>query len=175
VGVTTSPPPATNGGQLVVRNGSGVAGRPDSGDQIVVTYVDSPSAGDFCDGWSGTSTLTGPTVVVTGTEAQSGDDEIEASDSECLGGFNFGTIDLGQNGYFRGSVTFGGLSLGCSIVPIDDSDCTQIALSGDTLTMTLGAPSATQETNPSPSVAIYSPSSALDQSGTFESPDEIQF
>jgi putative nucleotidyltransferase with HDIG domain len=107
VGVTTSPPPATNGGQLVVRNGSGVAGRPDSGDQIVVTYVDSPSAGDFCDGWSGTSTLTGPTVVVTGTEAQSGDDEIEASDSECLGGFNFGTIDLGQNGYFRGSVTFG--------------------------------------------------------------------
>jgi hypothetical protein len=97
------------------------------------------------------------------------------SDStDCAGGFHFGSIDLGQNGYFNGTVTFGGTSVACFL--IFDASCSSIQWDGaDTLTITLGVPSVGNPTQSAPSVAVYTPDPALGYSGTLSSPDVEHF
>jgi hypothetical protein len=94
--------------------------------------------------------------------------------SDCAGGFHFGSIDVGQGGYFNGTVTFGGTSVGCIL--IFNLSCSSIQWDGaNTLTITLGAASAGNPTQNAPSVAVYTPDPALGYSGTLSSPNEEHF
>ena len=118
-----------------------------------MTYTTPPALSTFCSGWtsSSTQTLSGSGVVVTATENAGGDGMIASvSDSSgCAGGFHFGSIDLGQGGYFNGTVTFGGTSVGCFL--IINASCSSIQWNGaNTLTITLGAASAGNPTQKAP-------------------------
>jgi hypothetical protein len=165
-------------GSLAINNGSGINGRADQGDTIVVTYTTPPGLNSFCSGWTSSShpELGGTNVVVTATETAGGDGMITSvSDAnDCAGGFHFGSIDLGQGGYFNGTVTFGGPSLGCIL--IIDASCSSIQWDGaNTLTITLGAASIGSLTKIAPSVAAYTPDPALGYTGTLSSPSAEHF
>ena len=178
---TTTTRPAQLTGSLMIRNGSGQAGRPDQGDQIIVTFSPAPSPSALCGAWSSTSSpdLIDPSVVVQGTQPSSGDDTVNVTDSaDCSGGFHFGTIDLGQRGYFAGTATFGGLITGggphCN--PGQTAACSRIHWNGqNTLTITLGLESSGQPTQFAPSVAVFTPDPALGLTGTIRSVNEEQF
>jgi HD-GYP domain-containing protein (c-di-GMP phosphodiesterase class II) len=166
-------------GSLALDNGSGTSGRADEGDTIVVTYTTPPTLSRFCSAWSSGSypELGGSGVVVTATENAGGDGMIASvSDSSgCTGGFHFGSIDLGQGGYFSGTVTFGGPSLGC-LLGILNVSCSSIQWNGvNTLTITLGAPSTGNPTQSATSVAVYTPDAALGYTGTISSVKQEHF
>jgi hypothetical protein len=165
-------------GSLALDNGGAIAGQADEGDTIVVTYTTPPDPSSFCAGWTSTShpELSGSGVVVTATESAGGDGMIASvsDSSDCAGGFHFGSIDLGQGGYFSGTVTFGGPSLTCILIL--SITCSSIQWDGaHTLTITLGTPSTGDSTQTSSSVAVYSPDAALGYTGTLPSPDEEHF
>ena len=149
---------------LTITNGSGTAGRADAGDQIIVTFATPPPPSAFCSLWSSSSypDLTGINVAVTAEPILLGDDEIASvTDSSCPGGLHFGTIDLGQSGYFGLVVGFAN-----STVHWDGLN---------TLTITLGTPTIGDLTQNNPSVAVYTPDPALGVSGTISSPSEVNF
>ena len=164
-------------GSLAIDNGSGTSGRADEGDTIVVTYTTPPTLSRFCSSWSSGNypELSGSGVVVTATVNAGGDGMIASiSDSSCTGGFHFGSIDLGQGGYFNGTVTFGGASLGCLF--IINATCSSIQWNGvNTLTITLGAPSTVNPTQSATSVAVYTPDPALGYTGTISSAKQEHF
>jgi trimeric autotransporter adhesin len=163
-GVSNAVTPAAPVSSLTIINGSGNSGRADAGDQIIVTFATPPTPSAFCSLWSSSSypDLTGGNVVVAAQPILLGDDEITSvDDSSCSGGFHFGTIDLGQIGYFNTAVTF---------------THTTIHWDGiDTLTITLGTPSIGDPTQNNPGVAVYTPDPALGVSGMISSPSEVQF
>jgi HD domain-containing protein/fibronectin type III domain protein len=156
---------------LSLVNGGKHTGRAQAGDQIVVTFSPVPAAAALCTAWSTASApdLDDDGVVVTGTEPSSGDDTITMTDSvDCSGGFHFGTIDLGQRGYFSGSATFGGNISGCRNAKT--TDCSTVHWDGhDTLTITLGKASAVEPSQSAPSVAVYTPDPALELPGPISS------
>jgi putative nucleotidyltransferase with HDIG domain len=162
---------------LSIVNGGGKAGRAQEGDQIIVTFSPAPAAGAFCSAWSAAShpDLSGPGVVVQGTAPGSGDDTLTVSDGgDCSGGFHFGTIDLGQSGYFNSDVTFGGTVNGCRTAKT--TNCSTIDWNGaNTLTITLGKESSGQPLQPAASVAVYTPDPALGLTGTISSAREVNF
>ena len=148
---------------LIVANGSGIAGRADKGDRIIVTYATPPTPSLFCSSWSTLSypDLTGGTVVVTGGTT-SGNDVISlVSAPSCLGGFHFGTIDLGQTGFFSQSTAFPNSAVHWDGV--------------NTLTITLGPPSPGGPTQNAPSTAVYTPDPALGVFGPISSANGVQF
>ncbi len=178
--------PTGSGGALTIRNGPGNAGRPDEGDVITITFSTPPRSTAFCSSWSpnpARSVLDGPDAVVTGTQlAGPSDDMLTVSDSDCPGGFHFGSIDLGQRGYFNGGhVTFGGtINNGpdhCNFFkPPTAPGCSEIIWNGsNTLTVTLGQESNGQPSNGNPSVAVYTPAAILGVGGTISSVREEQF
>ena len=88
----------------IINGAGGKAGRPEQGDQSVITFSPVPSLSALCSAWSQTShpSLDDPNVVVTGIRPGSGDDTVTVTDfADCSGGLHFGTIDLGQRGYFN--------------------------------------------------------------------------
>ena len=153
------------------------AGRPQQGDQIIVTFSPAPSPAALCSSWSMTSypELDDPNVVVQGTQPSSGDDTVTLTDgADCSGGFHFGTIDLGQRGYFNNTATFGGSSAQCTSGTT--TGCSRIQWNGNnTLTITLGIASSGQPTQGTASVAVYTPDPALSLSGTISSVKEENF
>jgi hypothetical protein len=162
---------------LTVVNGGAQAGRPQQGDQIIVTFSPVPSLSALCSTWSTTSypELDDPNVVVEGTQPSSGDDTVTVTDSvDCNGGFHFGTIDLGQRGYFNNTATFGGSS--AQRKSGSTTGCSTIQWNGNnTLTITLGIASSGEPTQGTASVAVYAPDPALGLSGTINSVKEENF
>ncbi len=138
---------------LSIVNGGAKAGRAQVGDQIIVTFSPAPSPSSFCAAWSATSypDLVDPNVVVTGTQSSSGDDTVTVTDAaDCNGGFHFGTIDLGQGGYFtrhhdfrrqRAGVQSGGKTIGMFDDPLGRAN---------TLTITLGKATRRQRIRTAP-------------------------
>jgi hypothetical protein len=119
--------------------------------------------------------------VVTATQPSSGDDTIvSVSDSaDCNGGFHYGTVDLGQRGYFNGTVTFGGTIgtglLLCNVL-IQSASCSRVHWNGaDALTITLGNPSAVNPSQTTSSVAVYMPDASLGFTGSISSAKQEQF
>jgi putative nucleotidyltransferase with HDIG domain len=161
---------------LRIINGGAQAGRAQLGDQIIVTFSTGPPPGSFCSAWSAGAypDLVDPNVVVNGLHA-TGNNQVTLTDaSDCVGGFHFGTIDLGQTGYFSGSSTFGGASAQCSTST--RTGCSRIHWDGGrTLTITLGTESSGQPTKTTPSIAVYTPDPALGVSGIISSPSEEHF
>jgi len=162
---------------LRILNGGGQAGRPKKGDQIVVTFVPPPTPGAFCSSWSSSSypDLSDSNVVVRGSHPSSGDDSVTVTDAaDCAGGFHFGTIDLGQSGYFAKSVSFGGIASGCKNAKV--VACSTIHWDGkNTLTITLGKASSAQPGLTAPSVAVYTPDPVLGVPGSIGSVKEEHF
>jgi putative nucleotidyltransferase with HDIG domain len=162
---------------LSLINGGTMAGRAQKGDQIVLTLSPAPSPGTFCAAWSTTSypDLDDSGVVVHGTQASSGDDIVTVTDAtDCNGGFHFGTVDLGQSGYFNSDVTFGGSMTGCRNAKT--IGCSTIHWDGkNTLTITLGTVSSSQSTQTTPSVAVYTPAPALGLVATISSTKKENF
>jgi titin len=146
-------------------DGNGVPGQIETGDKIVVVFNTPPAPSAFCSSWSLSSypTLSGSAVTVVG-EPTGGDNVIASVNDadDCPGGFHFGSIDLGQTGYFSTPVTFRGSTISWNGI--------------NTLTITLGTPNYGGPTTVStPSVAVYTPDPALGLSGTIASPSEVQF
>ncbi len=162
---------------LSIVNGDGKAGRPGAGDEIVVTFSPAPSPTSMCSAWTTTSfpDLADKSVLVQGTEPLSGDDTVTVTDAaDCSGGFHFGTIDLGQRGYFNGSASFGGTVSGCRNGKT--TGCSTIHWDGhNTLTITLGKASGGQPMQTAPSVAVYTADPALGLSEPIDSVDEENF
>ncbi len=171
---TTGPPPPPS--SMTVRNGGAQPGRPQLGDQIIITYSSAPAPSAICSAWSPSSypDLVSSNVVVNGLHG-SGDDKVTVTDSvDCGGGIHFGTVDLGQSGYFSGSATFGGANAQCG--GSTTTGCSRVHWDGHhTLTITLGKESSGQPTQGKASVAVYTPDSALGVAGTISSPSEVQF
>jgi hypothetical protein len=92
-----------------------------------------------------------------------GDNFISVNDPvDCVGGFHFGSIDLGQTGFFNVIVTFSNSTISWNGV--------------NTLTITLGSPNwGGPPTQLAPSVAVYTPDPALGIVGTIDTTDETQF
>jgi hypothetical protein len=155
---------------LSIVNGGSQAGRAQRGDQIIVTFSPVPSPSAICAAWSATSypDLADPNVVVHGVEPLSGDDTVTVTGSaDCNGKFHFGTIDLGQRGYFN-AASFGGNVAGCSTGIT--TGCSTIHWDGrNTLTITLGTANSIQPAQLSASVAVYTPAPALGLFGTISS------
>jgi len=162
---------------LNIVNGGSLAGRAQKGDQIIVTFSPAPVPSSFCAAWSATSfpDLDDSNVEVHGIPSSSGDDTVTVTDSvDCNGGFHFGTIDLGQAGYFDSDVTFGGNVTGCRNGKT--TGCSTIHWDGqNTLTITLGTVSGTQSTQSAPSVAVYDPAPSLGLSAPIYSVDHVNF
>ena len=80
-----------------------LAGRPQKGDQIIVTFSPAPALNALC----GVERYLVPRSRRLrrgglGNAIDVGNDTITVTDAtDCNGGFHFGTIDLGQSGYFR--------------------------------------------------------------------------
>jgi hypothetical protein len=147
---------------LRIVNGAGAAGKPDQGDQVIVTYTTPPAASSFCNLWTTSShpDLSGSNVYAA-IQAQATFDSFAVFDTACAGDFNFGWIDLGQLGYCTGTVQF--------------TDATIHWDGNNTLTITLGSPNGVTSVVSAPSVATYNPASALGVSGTINSPSEVHF
>jgi len=161
---------------LNIVNGGALAGSADGGDQVIVLFSPAPSPSALCAGWTATSypDLDSANVVVHGTEPSSGDDTLAVTDTkDCKGGFHFGTIDLGQRGYFTGSTSFGGNIAGCGSG--DTIGCSIIHFDGRTLTITLGTASSEQPVQTVPSVAVYSPAQSLGSLSDISNIDEENF
>lgn len=176
---TTLPPVAA---VLVIQNGSRNAGKPDLGDEIIVTYSVAPNPQDFCSAWSSSAypDLVSSNVVVNADEPSSGDDSITSvTDSvDCAGGFHFGSIDLGQRRYINNTETFGGLITSGSAQCNGSvtTGCTRIHWDGkNTLTITLGEPATGCPANKTPAVAVYAPDPTLGVSGTISSKSAVEF
>ena len=148
---------------LSIVNVGGKDGRPDGGDQIVVTYGTPPTPSLFCASWSTLNhpDLSGGTVVVTGGTTTGNNVISLVSAPSCLVGFHFGSIDLGQTGYFNQSTTFSSSTIHWDGV--------------NTLTITLGSPNPGTPTQTAPSVAVYTPDPALGLPGTISSANGVQF
>jgi putative nucleotidyltransferase with HDIG domain len=148
---------------LRIVNGTGTRGKPDQGDQVIVTYSTPPAASSFCSLWTASShpDLSGSDVYAAVQAQPSGFDSFAVFDTACEGAFNFGWIDLGQLGYCTGTVEF--------------TDSTIHWDGINTLTITLGSPDGATSVVSAPSVATYNPTSALGISGTISSPSEEQF
>ncbi len=156
--------PVKGASSMTILNGSGVAGRADQGDQIILKYSTPPIPGAFCSAWAGGSYPTLTAAVVTAGKV-SGKSNMIASitdPADCpVGGFHFGRIDLGLKGYFKSTVTFANSTIQWN--------------GADTLTITLGAPSVVDPTNRKLSAAIYTPDPVLGLSGQIGSETGIQF
>jgi len=147
---------------LRIVNGTGTPGKPDLGDQVIVTYSTPPAASSFCSLWTTSShpDLSGSNVYAA-IEAYASFDSFAVFDTACAGNFNFGWINLGQLGYCTGTVEF--------------TDATIHWDGANTLTITLGSPDSGTSVVSAPSIATYNPAPALGFSGTINSPSEVQF
>jgi hypothetical protein len=171
-----SPPATPLAPSLSIVNGGTLAGRAEMRDRIIVTFSPAPSPTALCAAWTNTShpDLSDSGVVVHGTEPLVGDDTVTVTDpGDCKGGFHFGSIDLGQTGYFTNTALFGGNVPGCQSG--DTTRCSTIHWDGRTLTITLGAESSVQPVQSTPSVAVYTPAAALRLSSQISSALEEQF
>ena len=168
---------ATPVAATITFSGGTHAGRAQEGDEIVVTFSPAPAASALCSAWSPTSSpdLVDANVDVQGTEPSSGDDTFTVTDTaDCNGGFHFGTIDMGQRGYFNAGATFGGDIQGCK--GAKTSTCSTIHWDGhNTLTITLGKPLSVQPTQANPSVVVYSPDPALGLPAAISGAEEVNF
>ncbi|HXR54680.1 MAG TPA: hypothetical protein VN793_06495 [Acidimicrobiales bacterium] len=164
---------------MAILNGpGGNTGRPEQGDQIIVTFAAAPAPSSFCSSWTSSShlDLVDPNVVIDANQPGSGDDVISSvtDSTDCAGGFHFGSIDLGQRGYFNSAQTIGGPGAQCSATKT--TGCTRIHWDGGhTLTITLGQPQSGEPTQKAPVVAVYTPDPALGVPGTISSAKSVLF
>ncbi|GIU96887.1 MAG: hypothetical protein KatS3mg013_0690 [Actinomycetota bacterium] len=119
---------APSGTNVQAVNGVGVAGRPDAGDVLTLTYGEPMEPESFIAGWTGAST----TVTVRIVDNIGGRDWVQIWDASNTTQLTaFGTVRLSTNTYVTSTVSFTGSTA---------------TISGGTVTITLGTPSGTTNT-----------------------------
>ncbi len=135
----------------------GTAGLIEKGDQIIVTFSKTMKVTSFCSTWTGDSnnqSLSGNgnvTVTVTNGTGTT-NDSVTVAATTCT--FNFGSINLGNNGYVTGSnATFSGSGANASTIAW--TAATHV------LTMTLGSASGGTLNTVASSTAVFTASSSI--------------
>lgn len=132
----------------------GTVGRADAGDRVVFTFSEPVDAASLLAGWSGSGAAT---VTVRITDGGTGNDVLTVWDAANLTPVALGSVNLDRSDYVSASVPFG-----VSSAP------STMALSGATVTVTLGAanPSSRTVGGSGAGTMIWSPSStATDRAG----------
>lgn len=140
-------------GIQTANSGAGTVGRAEAGDTITLTYSKQVDPNSLFSGWDGTSM----NVAVLLIDGGSSNDAIQVWDVPRVTQIPFGTIDLGRKDYLtQHSLDVFGAS----------GTASTMALSGSTITITLGTPSVTADTAAANSTMTWTPSaSATDRAG----------
>lgn len=153
-------------------------GKPEQGDELVITFSGAIDPNTVCAGWSGTgATYLGlhgnANVAVSLTKHATGDDTLAISDTaDCPGGLNLfsnDSLDLGASGYVSGSAgSTAVFSVASSCNNASVHQCSNVSLDAtDTvLTITLGQlNSGSVGPGIASSGVTYVPSSAIKSAG----------
>jgi hypothetical protein len=122
----------------------GIAGRPELGDTVTLTFSESMAPGTILAGWTGVST----NVVVRITNTGSADDTVEVWNAANTTILNLGLIHSNGN-YVTANTTFGASGTASTMV-----------MSGVTVTITLGTMAGTTRTDGNNNIWTWNPSTA---------------
>lgn len=111
--------------------GGGTAGRAEAGDTITYTFSEPPDPNSILAGWDGTSTTV--TVRIFNGLILLGNDFLRVYDSSNSSQLPLGQVDLGRNDYVGGLLGLGEAT---------NFTSSAMAISGNSLTVTLGTPGA---------------------------------
>jgi len=139
---------------LSLTNGTGTAGRPDQGDQIVVTFSDQLDVSTLCSTWSGNGAdqaINGDNQATVSLNTGAGSDTVTVSSSVCT--LNFGTLSLGSTAYTTATDTFAGAGANKSTIAWN--------WSAKQLTITLGQVTGAGQTTVATSIVTYTPSTSV--------------
>ncbi len=156
-------------------NGTGIEGRPDAGDQIIVRFNGPLKVQKLCDGWIGDDTNQQYDPTIPGSRPRTGMDFIIENnaavdrDGNPTGNDSFRIESPGNDGGYNcgGLFTFGHVDLGSpdyvsSNVEIEQSSVTWGGGGSYTLVLTLGPASGTSQVD-SDTTATYHPSQELEE------------
>ena len=155
---------ATGTQSLVIANGTGTAGKPDSGDTITLTFGAALRVSTLCSAWSGdTSSHSLTNMTVTFTKNSGGTDSaaFAVPTASCTGGGTWGSLSL--NTHYVSGGTGSTLVFGSSTVAYAYNSAT----GQSTLTVTLGTVSSGSATTvTSSATGTWSESGILNTSGS---------
>jgi hypothetical protein len=133
----------------------GTAGRAEAGDTITDTFSEPPDQDSILPGWDGTSTTV--TIRIFNGLIVLGNDFLRVYDSSNSAQLPLGTVDLGRSDYVGGLLGLGEATTFSS---------SSMALSGNSLTVTLGTPDGNVLTAAGNGTMQWTPStSATDRAG----------
>lgn len=120
---------APAGSDIQTVDGGGTAGQPQAGDKVIFTFTEPIEPSTVLSGWSGAST----NVVVHIDAPLLGTNHLSVWNSSNSSQLPLGSVDLGSGGYSAlVNATFGA-----------SGTASTMAMSGSTITVTLGTPSLT--------------------------------
>ena len=125
----------------------GTAGKPEAGDTVTFTYTKAVDPNTVLSGWDGSAQSVVVNIIDGGT---SGDDKLEVLNASTQAQLPLGSVDLGRKDYVTKTTTFGASGTAASMV-----------MSGATITVTLGTPSATTTTAASTGTMVWTPSTTV--------------
>jgi hypothetical protein len=127
----------------------------EAGDTFTLTYSEAVSPGSIIAGWNG---ITTQTIVVRATGNGQANDKLTIYDSTNTTLLPLGTVNLSRTDYVTGMKTFGAPGA---------ATLTTLTMSGSSLTITLGTPSAAGTAAAAPGNASWTPSALVtDLAGT---------
>jgi hypothetical protein len=149
VAVDNTAPSATD--VQTVNATGGTAGKPELGDQLILTFSEPMDPTSILAGWSGAAT----NVVVRITDGGSGNDVLTVRNAANTAQLPLGSISLGRKDFVSATRDFGA-----------GGTASKVTQSGGTITLTLGTPSGTTGTTAGTGSMGWTPSaSATDRAG----------
>jgi hypothetical protein len=129
----------------------GTTGKPELGDQLVLTYSESMDPTSILAGWAGAVT----NVVVRITDGGGGNDVLTVRNAANTAQLPLGSINLGRKDFVAATRDFGATGTASQMTP-----------NGSAITLTLGTPSGTTSTAAGTGSMVWSPSAtATDRAG----------
>jgi hypothetical protein len=129
----------------------GLAGKPDLGDILTLTYSEPIEPVSILAGWGGTA----ETVVVRITDGGAGNDTLTIRNAANAAQLPLGSVNLGRTDYVTTTVNFGATGT-----------ASQMVQSSNSITFTLGTPSGTTATTAAAASIVWTPSAtATDAAG----------
>jgi hypothetical protein len=149
VSVDNTAPSATD--VQTVNATGGTAGKPELGDQLVLTYSEPMDPTSILAAWSGAAT----NVAVRITDGGTGNDVLTVRNAANTAQLPLGSISLGRKDFVSATRDFGA-----------GGTASQMTQSGGTITLRLGTPSGTTGTAAGTGSMVWTPSaSATDRAG----------
>lgn len=145
VTVDNTAPRATN---IQTANVSGgTAGKPEQGDTVTFTFSEAIDPDTVLSDWDGSAQ---EVVVAIADGGASADDELYVLNASTLSPLPLGSVDLGRKDFVSRNIGFGNTGTASTMV-----------LSGTTITVTLGTPSATAGTAAGSGTLSWTPSASV--------------